>query len=163
MKINVTPFHAGVVLGAGAALAQAYFKVIPPLAYGVCMVCHPRDLFNWTADHLFNLDWHYAMASTNWPLLTVVGVVAGALVAAAQHGELRLRPPRRSWFFFLNGFLMMNFGLLLGSCPIRIVILGAYGDWLGIVGWACVALGVVLASAAMRWSARRATDRSMAA
>ncbi len=122
-QMNVTPFRAGLVLGVGAALVQAYFKVIPPLAYGVCMVCHPRDLFNWGADHLFNLNWHYSVASTNWPLLTVPGVLAGALVASAQHGELRLRPARQSWFFFLNGFLMMNFGLILGSCPIRIVIL----------------------------------------
>ena len=35
--MKVTPFLAGMVLGVGAALAQAYFQVIPPLAYGVCM------------------------------------------------------------------------------------------------------------------------------
>ncbi len=153
--MNVTPFRAGIVLGLGAALVQAYFKVIPPVAYGLCMVCHPRDLFNWTADHLFGLDWHYTVASTNWPLLTVIGVMLGAFVASAQHGELKLRPSRQSWFFFLNGFLMMNFGLILGSCPIRIVILSAYGDWTGIIGWACVVLGVVAASSALRWNARR--------
>ena len=154
--MNITPFRAGVVLGLGAALVQAYFKVIPPLAYGVCMVCHPKDLFNWGADHLFRLNWPYSVASTNWPLLTVIGVVAGALVASARHGELHLRPARQSWFFFLNGFLMMNFGLILGSCPIRIVLLSAYGDWSGIIGWVCVAIGVVMASAIMRWNAYRA-------
>lgn len=135
---------------------QAYFKVIPPVAYGVCMVCHPRDLFNWAADHLLGLDWHYTIASTNWPLLTVIGVVLGALVASAQHGELKLRPARQAWFFFLNGFLMMNFGLILGSCPIRIVILSAYGDWTGIIGWVCIVIGVVGGSALLRWNARRA-------
>ena len=153
--MKITPFRTGIVLGVGAALAQAYFKVVPPLAYGVCMVCHPRDLFNWGADHLFGLNWHYTVASTNWPLLTVMGVVAGALVASARHGELKLRPARQSWSFFLNGFLMMNFGLILGSCPIRIVILSAYGDWLGIIAWACVVIGVVTASAVLRWNARR--------
>lgn len=162
MQINVTPFKAGVLLGAGAALAQGYFKVIPPLAYGICMVCHPRDLFNWSADRIFNLDWRYSMASTNWPLLTVIGVLLGALVAAAQNGELHLRPARQGWFFALNGFLMMNFGLILGSCPIRIVILSAYGDWLGVLGWACVVVGVVATSAAMRWNTRRTVERSMA-
>ncbi len=160
--MKVTPFQAGILLGVGAALAQAYFKVVPPVAYGVCMVCHPRDLFNWTADHLFGLGWHYTIASTNWPLLTVIGVLAGAFVASAQHGELKLRPSRQSFFFFLNGFLMMNFGLILGSCPIRIVILSAYGDWTGIIGWACVVIGVLAMTALLRWNARRAVRLEVA-
>ncbi len=158
-KINVSPFAAGIVLGFGAALVQAYFKVIPPAAYGVCMVCHPKDLVNWIADHLFNLDWGYSVASTNWPILTVVGVVLGALVAAYQHGELRLRPARQPMFNFVNGFLMMNFGLILGSCPIRIVLLSAYGNLIGIAGWACVVIGVVLGTMALRWNARRYVER----
>jgi len=153
--MNTTPFRAGLVLGLGASLVQAYFKVIPPLAYGVCMVCHPKDLFNWTADHLFSLDWGYSVASTNWPLLTVIGVLAGALVASARHGELSLRPARQPLFFFFNGFLMINFGLILGSCPIRIVLLSAYGDWTSIIGWICVVVGVVITSLIVRWNARR--------
>ncbi len=153
--MNITPFRAGLVLGIGASLVQAYFKVIPPLAYGVCMVCHPKDLFNWGADHLFNLDWSYSIASTNWPLLTVLGVLAGAFIASARHGELRLKPARQPLFFFLNGFLMINFGLVLGSCPIRIVLLTAYGDWTGLIGWICVVLGVLITSAALHWNARR--------
>ncbi len=156
--MNITPFRAGLVLGLGAALVQAYFKVIPPLAYGVCMVCHPKDLFNWIADHLLTLDWAYSMASTNWPLLTVIGVMAGALVASADHGELRLRPARQGLFFVLNGFLMINFGLILGSCPIRIVLLSAYGDWMGMIGWICVIIGVVIASLILRFNARRAIN-----
>ncbi len=153
--MNITPFLAGLVLGTGASLVQAYFKVIPPLAYGVCMVCHPKDLFNWTADHLFNLDWGYSVASTNWPLLTVIGVLAGALAASARHGELHLKPARQPLFFFLNGFLMINFGLILGSCPIRIVLLSAYGDWMGLIGWICVVIGVLITTAALRWNAHR--------
>ncbi len=156
--MTVTPFRAGIVLGLGAALVQAYFKVIPPLAYGVCMVCHPKDFFNWVSDHVFGLSWSYSLASTNWPLLTVIGVLSGALVAAARHGELSLRPARQSWFFFLNGFLMINFGLILGSCPIRVVILSAYGDWSGIIGWICVMLGVVVASTVLRWKAHRSIE-----
>jgi hypothetical protein len=157
--MKITPFQAGIVLGFGAAIAQAYFKVIPPVAYGVCMVCHPRDLFNWTADHLFSLDWRYSLSSTNWPLLTVIGVLLGALAASARHGELRLRPARQSLFFFMNGFLMMNFGLILGSCPIRIVLLSAYGDWLGILGWICVVIGVLAGSVIMRWNAQRLIEQ----
>ncbi len=162
-RVNVSPLVAGAVLGFGAALVQAYFKVVPPVAYGVCMVCHPKDLFNWVADRLLDLGWTTGVASSNWPILTVIGVVLGALIAAYQHGELRLRPARQPAFYFVCGFLMINFGLILGSCPIRIVILSAYGNLIAVVGWLCVVLGVVIGIVAMRWSARRAAERSVAA
>jgi hypothetical protein len=157
--IDVSPFLAGLVLGFGSALVQAYFKVIPPVAYGVCMVCHPKDLFNWIADHLLNLNWGYSLSSTNWPLLTVVGVMLGALVAAWQHGELHLRPVRQPLSFFINGFLMINFGLVLGACPIRIVLLSAYGNLLGVIGWVCIVIGVLLGTWFQRWNAARAVER----
>ncbi|HEX7974210.1 MAG TPA: hypothetical protein VF498_07365 [Anaerolineales bacterium] len=158
-QVNSSPLTAGVILGFGAALVQAYFKVIPPAAYGVCMVCHPKDLVNWIADHLFNTGWSYSIASTNWPVLTVIGVVLGAAAAAYQHGELHLRSARQPLFFFLNGFLMINFGLILGSCPIRIVLLSAYGNLVAVAGWLFVMAGVVLGVLALRWNARRSIER----
>lgn len=54
------------------------------------------------------------------------------------------------------GFLMLQFGLLLSACPIRIVILSAYGSLTGIAGWASVVAGVLVVTVLMRWSARRA-------
>jgi hypothetical protein len=51
---------------------------------------------------------------------------------------------------------MMNFGLFLGSCPIRIVLLSAYGNLIGVAGWVCVMLGVLIGTLALRWTARRA-------
>jgi hypothetical protein len=158
-QVKVSPLQAGLVLGFGSALVQAYFKVIPPVAYGVCMVCHPKDLFNWIADHLFHLNWGYSLASTNWPLLTVVGVVLGASVAAYQHGELHLRSARQPLFYFINGFLMINFGLILGACPIRVVLLSAYGNWLGIIAWVCVVIGVLAGTWALRRVAARTVER----
>jgi hypothetical protein len=162
-QINVSPLAAGIVLGVGAALAQAYFQVVPPAAYGFCMICHPRDLVNWMANHVLDTRWEYSLASTNGPMLTVVGVVGGAMVAAIQHGELGLRRARQPLYYFVTGFLMMNFGLVLGSCPIRIVILSAYGNVFGLVGWVSIVIGVVLGSAAMRWWARRSVERMASA
>jgi hypothetical protein len=158
-QVKVSPLQAGLVLGFGSAIVQAYFKVIPPVAYGVCMVCHPKDLFNWLADHLFNLHWGYSLASTNWPLLTVVGIVLGALVAARQHGELHIRSARQPLAYFVNGFLMINFGLILGACPIRAVLQSAYGNLLGIVAWVCIVIGVLVGTWVLRWSAARAVER----
>lgn len=150
-------FFAGLVLGIGAALVQAYFRLVPPMAYGVCMVCHPKELVNWVADHLLNTHWGYSLASVNAPILTVVGVLAGALIASVRHGEFHLRPARQPALYFVFGFLMINFGLILGSCPIRIVLLSAYGSVMGLIGWGLVIAGVGVGVVALRWVTNRST------
>lgn len=154
-KIKVSAFYAGLVMGLGAALVQAYLKIIPPPAYGICMVCHPKDLVNWISDHLFGTNWGNVTVSANVPVLTVVGIVLGAFIAARQHGEFRLEAAREPIFHFITGFLVINFGLILGSCPIRIIIVSAYGSLIGIAGYSCLIIGVVLGSLWLRWRARQ--------
>ncbi len=154
-KVKDSVFLAGCVLGVGAAAVQAYFQLFPPAAYGVCMVCHPKELVNWLADHLLNTQWGYSPASVNAPILTVVGVMLGASLAAIRNGEFRLRPVRRPVWNFVLGFLMINFGLVLGSCPIRVVLLSAYGSIVGILEWALVIAGVGVGVLALRWQANR--------
>jgi hypothetical protein len=156
---NVSPIAAGLALGVGAALVQAYFKVGPPEAYGVCMVCHPKDLVNWVANHTLHTAWEVSSASIAWPVLTVLGVVMGAVVAAGQHGELRLRAARRPLFYAVCGFAMVNFALVLGSCPIRIVLLSAYGSPIGLAAWIAIAVGAVITTLVVRWQARRQVER----
>ncbi len=148
-------FFAGVVLGVGAAAIQAYFNLIPPMAYGVCMVCHPKELVNWLSDHLLNTHWGYSMAAMDAPILTVAGVALGAVAAAVRHGEFHVRPARQPLLYFVLGFLMINLGLILGSCPIRIVLLSAYGSITGLVGWALIVTGVGVGILALRWNANR--------
>jgi hypothetical protein len=149
-------FVAGFVLGVGAATIQAYFNLVPPMAYGVCMVCHPKELVNWLADHLLNTHWGYSMAAMQAPILTVVGVALGAAIAAVRHGEFHLRPARQPLLYLVLGFLMINLGLILGSCPIRIVLLSAYGSLTGLIGWALVIAGVGVGLVVLRWNAGRA-------
>ncbi len=152
--IKVSAFQAGLVMGLGAALIQAYFQIIPPPAYGICMVCHPTDLLNWLADHLLGTTWGNVTVSVQAPVLTVVGIVLGALVAAKQHGEFHLEAAREPLYHFITGFCVINFGLILGSCPIRIIIVAGYGSLIGIVGYACMIVGVVAGSAWLRHRAR---------
>lgn len=154
-RFKVTAFQAGLVMGLGAALIQAYFDIIPPPAYGICMVCHPKDLLNWVADHLLGTNWGNVTVSVEWPVMTVLGIVLGAFVAAWRNGEFRLEPAREPIYHFITGFLVINFGLILGSCPIRIIIVSSYGSLIGIVGYACMIVGVVLGSAWLRRRARR--------
>jgi hypothetical protein len=145
------------VLGFGAALVQAFFKVVPPVAYGFCTICHAGDLVNWLANHIFHAHWNETFHSGT--ALTVIGVLAGALLAAIQHGELHVRVARQSLLYFFAGFITVKFGQFLGGCPIRVVLLTAYGSLMGIVGLASVAIGVGLGTMLMRWHARRAVDR----
>ena len=105
-KLSESVFFAGIVLGLGAAAVQAYFNLLPPMAYGVCMVCHPKELINWLSDHLLNTHWGYSMASFEAPILTVVGVILGAIIAAFRHHEFAPRPARQPIAYFVFGFLM---------------------------------------------------------
>jgi hypothetical protein len=160
-KIKVSAFTAGLVMGGGAAFIQAYLFIIPPPAYGICMVCHPKDLLNWLADHLLGTNWGNTTVSVDVPVLTVVGIVLGALVAARQHGEFRLESAREPLFHFMTGFLVINFGLILGSCPIRIIIVSSYGSVIGILGYASLVVGAVLGSIWLRQRARREVRQRM--
>ena len=158
-RIKITAFNTGIVMGLGAALVQAYFKIIPPPAYGICMVCHPKDLLNWLGDHLLGTSWGQVTVSVGVPVLTVVGIVLGAFIAARLHGEFRMEPAREPIFHFITGFLVINFGLILGSCPIRILIVGSYGSLIGIVGFLCMAIGIGLGALWLRQRAKRYVRR----
>ena len=158
-KVNVSPFAAGLVLGLGAAVVQGFFGVIDPEAYGVCFAGHSRDALNWVANHTLGTGWFVEPSSLTIPLLTVVGVLAGSWLAAAQHGELRPRGSRERLRPFLYGLVTVNLALIVGACPVRSVLLGAYGDLYGVGLLLCVALGVVIGAHLMRSRARRAFAR----
>jgi hypothetical protein len=143
------------VMGLGAAFIQAYLKIIPPPAYGICMVCHPKDLVNWISDRLFGTAWGNVTVSQSVPVLTVLGILIGAFAAAKQHGEFQFERPREPIYHFITGFMVINFGLILGSCPIRIIIVAGYGSVFGITGYICLIVGVVLGSLWLRNRARR--------
>ena len=158
-SLRVSPLAAGATLGVGAALVQAFFRVVPPVANGFCFVCHPRDLFNWVSNSLFATDWPVSAMSMTYPVLTLAGVMLGAFVAAITAGEFKSRPARDRIKHFALGFVAVNFGILLAACPIRIVLQSAYGDPLGIAGWVSVIAGVVAATFVLRRQALRAAER----
>ncbi len=87
--VKVSALVAGLVMGGGAAFIQAYLSIIPPPAYGICMVCHPKDLVNWIVDHVLGTTFGNVSVSVAVPVLTVLGIVIGANVAARRNGEYR--------------------------------------------------------------------------
>ncbi len=149
----------GLVIGILAVAAEAYFKVQPPSAYGICLLGHPRDLTTWVANNVFGANWVSTEAFVVFPAFTVIGVLIGSFIAANRNKELRLRPgPVRNKFFaFMFGFLVVNFGLLWGSCPIRTTVLASYGNFIAVIVLASIIVGVIIASIYVRLRARKDT------
>lgn len=153
-RVRITGLQAGVVMAIAAVSAGAFFEVRPPEAYGICMACHGRDLVNWIGHELTgNGRLIMAPASIVFPLLTVVGVLLGARLAAAIAGEFRFRKPTRPSRHFLYGVVVMNAGLLAAGCSTRLVLRASAGDQLGLIGVAAMIIGIVLATF---WLRRRA-------
>ncbi len=152
---KVTAVTLGVALGLGAVALEAFFAVGPPEAYGVCIACHGRDLVNSTVNALAGTSLSVSEVSLAFPLLTVAGVVIGALAAAVIHGEFRWYRPDLSLRTFLWGFLVMTFALLAAGCFIRILLRAANGEVLGVLTLAAIAVGVMAITIPMKKRALR--------
>ncbi|OFW42253.1 MAG: hypothetical protein A3J28_15070 [Acidobacteria bacterium RIFCSPLOWO2_12_FULL_60_22] len=153
--VRVTAVQMGIVAGVLAVMAGAFFEVRPPEAYGVCMACHARDLLNWTINMLARTHLTVAPASLVFPVLTPIGVLAGAVLGATTSSEFRWRSPESSLKTFVYGVLVMNFALLAGGCSIRLLLRAAAGEALGMVGFGGMVAGVILGTFWLRWRATR--------
>jgi FtsH-binding integral membrane protein len=142
-------------MAVAAVAAGTLFAVRPPEAYGICMACHGRDLVNSVVNGLLGTDLVVAPAALVFPLLTTVGVIVGAWIAAVVSGEFRFRRAKAPLKAFVNGMLVMNFALLAAGCSTRLALRSAAGDILGAIGFAAMIGGVVLATVWMRRRARR--------
>lgn len=147
----------GLTMGISAALAQAFLYVSPPVAYGVCLLGHPKDMADWIVNKLFGTNWPIHEAFPVFTSLLVVGVFIGSFLAANRNAELKLRPGpvRNKYMAILFGFLAVNLGLLWGACPIRTGLLAAYGNTTAIIVLVSIAVGVLIACRFVRWQAKR--------
>ena len=156
--MKLTAAVAGAIVGFLAAAAQAFFHVFPPPVYGICIACHVRDMVNWIAAHISPL---YGLTSTgaliipgggvsyHIPLLTVVGVLAGATFAAGIYKEFRWKIMRvqwqKPWAEFVWGMLVMISALLAGGCPTRTALKVAYMDITAMIVLAMIFMGAIVA------------------
>lgn len=150
----------GLTMGVLAAVVQGYFNLQPPVAAGICGISHPANLVNWLANNTFHPDPPFTIHSifVTMPVLTSVGFIVGGFVAAIINKEFKFRPGpvRDNILAFILGFIIINLGLLWGSCPIRTTILAAYGMLFAVLILACIVLGVVAACEYVKWKVRRA-------
>lgn len=148
----------GLTMGVLAAVVQGYFKVQPPAGDGICGISHPANLVNWTTNTLFGTTFTIHSIFVTVPVLTPIGFIVGSFIAAVRNKEFKFRPGpvRDNILAFILGFLVINFALLWGSCPIRTAVLSAYGMLFAIIIMACIVLGVVAACEYIKWKVRRA-------
>ena len=154
-RLLSAPMLTGVVAGLIAIALEGYFTVGPPSTYGLCVACHGRDLANSGANFVAGSELPVAGVSLTFPVLTVVGIVLGALVASLIHGEFRLQLPDGIVRNFIWGFLVMNFALLAAGCSFRLLLRTARGDTLGLLGFGAMVAGIAITSIVLRWRVTR--------
>lgn len=144
-------FIAGAGLGVVAVVASGLLTPAgAPPAYGICVACHGRDLLA-----SLGLKALVGAPATGGVVLTTVGLVIGAILAAAANGERRRRPARSPVRSLVLGALTMCASLLALGCTTRLALRAAYGDGLALWSLAGVGLAIVGVTAAMVWHARR--------
>ncbi len=143
-RFRVSPIAYGVVAGLLAVGVQVFFGLEPPPAYAICITCHPRDMVTWLVNHIAGLNWEIAPVSAAVPLLTTVGLLIGAHIAARLNQELRPVSLGKGWRSFIYGVLVMNAGILVLGCPTRLLLLSAYGELLAVIAVVGVVIGIIL-------------------
>lgn len=142
---------AGALLGILAVAASGLLAPAgAPPAYGICVACHGRDLLA-----VIGLRPWVGAPSTGGLVLTTVGIVLGAVLAAALNGELRRRRARQPLQSLVLGALTMCAALLALGCTTRLALRAAYGDVLAIWSLAGVALAIATVTRGMVWYTRR--------
>jgi len=161
----MSPFWVGLIVGVGAAVVQAFFKVLPPPAYGVCIACHMRDLVNWVFIRIWPIygvsdgvpKFLGADVSKVLPVLTIVGILVGAFLSALVNREFKLRSmkfgPQRPLSEFFIGMGVMVSALLMGGCPLRTALKSAYLDLTAIIALGMILVGVIVGSEVLKRSA----------
>jgi len=136
-------FATALLIGTLSALAQAFLSVAPPVAYGICLVGHPRDLLVWTTNLILGTTFQMQPVSANIPVLTAIGVLTGSAIGALQHKEFRPSRLRNPALMFILGFLVANFALTLGACILRTIVFMAYGNLHATIGFLCIVAGAI--------------------
>lgn len=125
---------------------QAFFHVDTSPAYGICMACHGQELAAW----LFPFDIRGVVHPVSVPLLTTVGVVVGAGLAARRNREFR-RP--RGGFNSTSALLGAGVGfaaIVALGCPTRLWLRLGYGDGTVLLPIVGLVLGILVAVIVMK-------------
>ncbi|MBQ9992199.1 MAG: hypothetical protein IJP33_02080 [Firmicutes bacterium] len=154
-KIHISATVFGILAAFIAVGMQVFGSFSPPQAYGVCVVCHAKDLVNAL---LSQFPWFGSPVSTvalKGTIMTVVGIFLGGLTMSIYNRELKLRFVENKILAFVCGFVVMCAGLALSGCPMRTLLRTAYGDISSMASVISLILGIFLATLILKRRARR--------
>ncbi|MEM3403790.1 MAG: hypothetical protein QXJ17_04580 [Nitrososphaeria archaeon] len=148
--MRFSPFYVGLAIGFIAVFAQAFLGYTWINSYAFCMVGHPRDFIKW----VIAIFTDPSSAIYFIPLLTSFGVLLGSALASIIHKDFKLFYYSKGNFltFAMLGFIVINFGLIVGACPVRLLLMSTYGDAIGFIGIFGYVVGITLAIYIMRRS-----------
>ena len=127
-KPHVSALLFGVIAASAAVIAQIVYFLMPPEAYGICLICHARDFLNTLLNPYHWYDASVSSAGLKGIILTVPGVVIGALIGALTSREFKFRINENVIKAFICGFVVVCAGLAISGCPVRLLLRAAYGD-----------------------------------
>ena len=139
-KIRISAVTAGIIIATVAVAAQVIFGFSHPEAYGVCLVCHGRDM---------------SVSARSGPVLTVIGILAGAFIGAVSSGEFRWQWVEGKFASFLRGIVVAICAIIISGCPMRLMIRSAYGDVKALLGVIALMLGCVVGTLILKKRSRR--------
>jgi hypothetical protein len=143
------PLYVGLMIGILAAVVQLLLiSAGGPEAYGFCVACHTRDLVNIGVNDVTGMKLAAAPVSQNaiLPVLTIIGVLIGALASARYYQEFKTKTGDIAsyiWYLF-GGILFMIFALFMGGCPYRMGLRIGYGDVVALIGVIAIIIGVIV-------------------
>lgn len=143
------PLYMGIAIGILAAVVQLLLiSAGGPESYGFCVACHTRDLVNGGVNAVAGTSLGFAPLSQNaiLPVLTIIGVLAGAFGAARYYKEFKMKSAGIASYLWalIGGILFMSFALFMGGCPYRIGLRVGYGDAVAFIGLIAIIIGVLI-------------------
>lgn len=159
MRFKLNAMAAGVIIAATVVFAQAFLHFAPPEAYGVCLVCHGRDLFAQIGRELFSVPIEMSEVAREGPIVTVFGILLGAFLGARAGREFRFQWVESKWFAFLCGAAVSICALIVSGCPMRILVRTAYGELNALFALLALVLGCVVGTILLKKQSRKAAAK----
>lgn len=148
---NISPTFFGIFIGGASVLAEPLFGLGPPEAYGICTICHARDLFAQISQRFLALSQNdIPLVALAAMVLTIPGIIVGSLIASLRNGEWKLLNIENPVIMLATGFVVSIAALVIMSCPTRLVLRVSYGDPFALMGLVGAILGIYIGTVCIK-------------